>query len=126
RARPPGSIPRLSSTPPPGGFHMRSKGYAVLGALAVGLVATAGASHAQHPVEGTEWTLHTLRPFGQPVIPVFEGWWENPDGTFGLCYGYHNLNLEQALEIPLGPDNFIEPRQFDGMQPTHFAPIPSK
>ena len=29
------------------------------------------------------------------------------------------------MNIPLGPDNFIEPREFDGMQPTHFDPRPS-
>ncbi len=65
-----------------------------------------------------------LRPAGQPVIPIFDGWYENPDGTKSMCFGYKNLNLEEALEIPLGPDNFIEPSEFDGFQPTHFAPAP--
>ena len=65
-----------------------------------------------------------LRPAGQPVIPIFDGWYENPDGTKSMCFGYKNLNLREALEIPLGPDNFIEPSEFDGFQPTHFAPAP--
>ena len=39
---------------------------------------------AQHPIEGTEWSVHILRPSGQPVAPIFEGWWRNPDGTYDL------------------------------------------
>jgi hypothetical protein len=62
---------------------------------------------------------------GQPVIPIFEGWYTNPDGTVGLSFGYLNLNLQETLDIPLGPDNFIEPRLFDGGQPTHFMPAPT-
>jgi hypothetical protein len=79
---------------------------------------------AQHPVEGIEWMVQNLRPYGQPVIPSFDGWIAKPDGTYNLCFGYFNLNLEEVLEIPLGADNFIEPASFDGMQPTHFLPVP--
>jgi hypothetical protein len=50
-----------------------------------------------------------------------EGWYANEDGTFSISFGYLNAN-EDTLEIPLGPDNFIEPAQFDGMQPTTFSP----
>ena len=71
--------------------------------------------------------LRNLRPSGQPVIPLFDGWFHSPDGdgTFDLCYGYLNLNLDQELDIPLGPDNFIEPARFDGVQPTHFEEVPN-
>ena len=79
---------------------------------------------AQHPVEGIEWMVQNLRPYGQPVIPSFDGWYVKPDGTTDLCFGYFNLNLEEALDIPRGPENFIEPARFDGMQPTHFLPVP--
>lgn len=75
---------------------------------------------AQHPVDNTEWTISPLRTSGQPVIPLFDGWYQNSDGTYQLCFGYYNLNTEEVLDIPLGPDNFIEPRRFDGGQPTHF------
>jgi hypothetical protein len=68
--------------------------------------------------------LRNLRPSGQPVIPLFDGWFRRPDGTVDLCFGYHNLNLDQKLDIPLGPDNFIEPSRFDGVQPTHFDEVP--
>ena len=50
-----------------------------------------------------------------------EGWYANEDGTFSISFGYLNAN-EDTLRIPLGPDNFIEPAQFDGMQPTVFLP----
>lgn len=59
---------------------------------------------------------------GMTVTPAFEGWYENPDGTFSLSFGYYNRNTEEGLEIPLGPNNFIEPAQFDGGQPSHFQP----
>jgi len=80
---------------------------------------------AQHPIEGTEWSVDILRPSGQPVVPIFEGWWRNPDGTYDLSFGYFNMNTKEAIDIPLGPDNFIEPASFNGMQPTHFDPVPN-
>lgn len=79
---------------------------------------------AQHPVEAMEWMMNVLRPSGQPVVPIFEGWYEKSDGTYDLCFGYFNLNTEEVLDIPLGPDNFIEPARFDGNQPTHFMAVP--
>ena len=41
-----------------------------------------------------------LRPAGQPVIPIFDGWYENPDGTKSMCFGYKNLNLEGSPRDP--------------------------
>lgn len=66
-----------------------------------------------------------VRERGQPVIPIFEGWIPNIDGMNGmtrLSFSYFNLNSKEAVDIPLGPGNFIEPREFDGDQPTHFVP----
>ena len=65
-----------------------------------------------------------LRPRGQPVIPLYEGYYPNPDGTYEICFGYFNLNTEEDVDIPLGPNNVIEPAEFDGMQPTHFDRVP--
>lgn len=65
-------------------------------------------------------------PRGEPVAPFFEGWYSNTDGTFTLSFGYFNLNLAESLDVPLGPDNFIEPAEFDGMQPTHFPSNPRR
>ncbi|HEX6161884.1 MAG TPA: hypothetical protein VFZ31_00865 [Vicinamibacterales bacterium] len=61
-------------------------------------------------------------PVGQRVAPFFDGFYENADGSFTLSFGYSNLNATDVVEIPLGPNNFIEPKQFDGRQPTSFPP----
>jgi len=58
---------------------------------------------------------------GVDVTPAFEGWTGNPDGTFNLFFGYLNRNYEEELEIPIGPNNTIEPGGDRG-QPTHFYP----
>ena len=58
---------------------------------------------------------------GVDVTPAYEGWSRNPDGTFSLYFGYLNRNYEEELEIPVGPNNTIEPGGDRG-QPTHFYP----
>ena len=73
---------------------------------------------------GTQFNPDLLRPSGGPVIPIFEGWYQKPDGSYALSFGYFNVNTEEILEIPRGPDNFIEPAMYDGGQPTHFLPVP--
>ena len=80
----------------------------------------------EFPIEESEWMLRNLRPDGQPVLPVFEGWMTRPDGTHDLCFGYFNMNLDEVIDIPLGPDNYIEPAEFDGVQPTHFMEVPER
>lgn len=70
--------------------------------------------------------LAPIPPAGEPVAPFFEGWYANSDGTFTFSFGYFNLNLEEVLEIPIGPDNFVEPSEFDGGQPTHFPVDPRR
>jgi hypothetical protein len=62
-------------------------------------------------------------PDGQRVAPFFDGFYENADGTASLSFGYSNLNATDVVEIPLGPNNFIEPKEFDGRQPTSFPPV---
>ena len=64
------------------------------------------------PLEAQQVQRLPLAPIplsGEPVAPFFEGWYANPDGTYTFSFGYFNLNMEETLEIPLGPDNFIEP-----------------
>jgi hypothetical protein len=53
------------------------------------------------------------------VAPFFDGWYANPDGTISLSFGYSNLN-RTTVEIPLGPNNLITPKEYDGRQPTSF------
>lgn len=59
---------------------------------------------------------------GQNVVPVFEGWERNPDGSFNMVFGYMNRNYEEEVEIPIGPNNQLEPGEPDQNQPTHFYP----
>jgi hypothetical protein len=59
---------------------------------------------------------------GQNVVPVYEGWIRNPDGTFDLVFGYFNRNYKEELAIPAGPGNMIEPGGPDRGQPTYFLP----
>ncbi len=100
-------------------------------ALVAGLLTLEGVGVAQRASERrvanpgeTQSDIQVLRPAGGPVIPIFEGWYENPDGTYELSFGYFNVNTEEVLEIPLGRENFIEPVEFDGRQPTRFHPVP--
>ena len=100
----------------------------LVGVLAAGLLlASATTLDAQvvpePPITQMDWQLGTVRASGQPVIPLFEGWYANPDGTYDLCFGFFNLNREEALDIPIGADNFIEPARFNGIQPTHFPAL---
>ena len=76
-----------------------------------------------NPSNSPTWSPQMIRDSGRPIVPIFEGWFQNADGTYTLSFGYASFNLEEALHIPLGPDNFIEPSEFDGGQPTYFKEI---
>ena len=55
-----------------------------------------------------------------PIYAAFEGWGPLRDGTNALLIGYFNRNKTQELDIPIGPENNIEPGGPDQGQPTHF------
>ena len=59
---------------------------------------------------------------GASITGAFEGWYKNPDGSFSFLLGYFNRNTLQELEIPIGPDNRIEPGGPDLGQPAWFLP----
>ena len=59
---------------------------------------------------------------GQNVVPYYEGWIRNEDGTFDLVFGYFNRNWQEEVVIPAGPDNMFEPGPADRGQPTYFVP----
>jgi hypothetical protein len=66
--------------------------------------------------------LQPTKERGANITPAFEGWYPNSDGTFTLLIGYFNRNRAQTLDIPVGPNNRIEPGGPDYNQPTHFLP----
>lgn len=60
--------------------------------------------------------------FGTSITASFEGWYENADKTQTFLVGYYNRNIRQSMDIPVGPNNRIEPGGPDLGQPTHFRP----
>lgn len=60
---------------------------------------------------------------GQGVTAAFEGWFPNKDGTFEILFGYYNRNSVETPDVPIGPQNRIEPGGPDRGQPIHFLPL---
>lgn len=75
------------------------------------------------PSNSPAWSPQMIRDSGRPIVPVFEGWFQNPDSSYTLSFGYISMNLVETLHIPVGPDNFVEPAEFNGGQPTYFKQI---
>jgi hypothetical protein len=97
---------------------MKRRSVVIIGAVAI-LLATAR-SHAQLP---PSVQLGQVRHnSGDNVVPVYEGWEKNSDGSFNLVFGYMNRNYQERPEIVVGPDNFFSPGAQDQGQPTHFYP----
>lgn len=82
----------------------------ILCAGVLALVCTAGIARAQ---------VKYLK--GQSVVPVFEGWRRQADGSVLMYFGYLNRNYQQPLDQPIGPTNQFEPGPADRGQPTFFA-----
>lgn len=57
---------------------------------------------------------------GEAVFPAFEGWGPAKDGGNVFLLGYFNRNKSQEPEVPIGPNNRIEPGGPDYGQPTVF------
>jgi hypothetical protein len=100
-----GSMTRLVSL-------VRSLSPAAVLALVLGLALTT--------LEGRQLPMDALKDTGQAIYPAFEGWYQNADGSYSLLMGYYNRNQKQTLEIPIGPNNRIEPGGPDLGQPTYF------
>jgi len=66
--------------------------------------------------------LEPVKESGQSITGALEGWYQNPDGTYSILVGYFNRNSKETHDIPVGPNNRIEPGGPDRGQPTHFLP----
>src|SRR5438132_6563205 len=86
--------------------------------FALGLLVVAAPSDAQVGQQLGQ----IRRDFGENVVPVFEGWEKNSDGSFNMVFGYMNRNYQEQPEIVIGPDNSFSPGPSDQGQPTHFYP----
>ena len=62
------------------------------------------------------------RQFGASITGAFEGWFYGDDGARNFLVGYYNRNSQQEIDIPVGPDNRLEPGGPDLGQPTHLLP----
>ena len=107
----------FSRPPSPGDMGLRRT--SILSCACLLIVVPLAASRSQAV---TQLPLAPVKSSGQTVTPAFEGWYKNPDGSFSISFGYYNRNSEEALDIPIGPDNFIEPGDANQGQPTHFEP----
>jgi len=85
------------------------------GVLALGGALVATAQQKPEPL-----TMGPARERGASITPAFEGWYQNEDGSYSVLIGYFNRNSKEALDIPIGPNNRIEPGEPDQGQPTHF------
>src|SRR5882762_12030933 len=52
-----------------------------------------------------ELPFEPTHDIGQSITGAYEGWFQNPDGTYSFLVGYFNRNQKQTLDIPAGPDN---------------------
>lgn len=84
------------------------------------VVALAGLMLVGARMSPAQLPLEPARESGQSVTGAYEGWYPNPDGSFTMLVGYFNRNTKQTLDIPVGPNNRIEPGGPDQGQPTHF------
>ncbi len=88
------------------------------------LVATIGVWIASAPIAAQlprpPLALEPLGSHGEAVFPAFEGWGADKNGDTVLLLGYYNRNKAQEFDVPIGPDNTIEPGGPDYGQPTHF------
>jgi hypothetical protein len=57
----------------------------------------------------------------QPIYPAYDGFLQNPDGSYTLSFAYFSHNAE-AVTIPPGPNNSFSPEPGDRQQPTTFRP----
>lgn len=83
--------------------------------LACATIAVTVDAAAQRP-------LAPASPRGRTVTPVYEGWYQNPDGSFSLSFGYYNRNTAEVVEVPIGAENTVAPGAVDQGQPTSFQP----
>src|SRR5688500_14813333 len=100
-------------------MHLQRSAAAAIMVAAAFLVVVKAQQPAPRPNIPSGVLLEPLGTTGEAVYPAFEGWGPLKDGTNTLLLGYFNRNKE-AVDVPIGPDNRIEPGGPDYGQPTHF------
>ena len=99
---------------------MRSHRAALLLVTAVAIAVLALATRGLAQVSRPPLVLEPLGASGEAIFPALEGWGPDKNSETLILLGYYNRNKSQELDIPIGPDNRIEPDGPDYGQPTHF------
>ncbi len=86
------------------------------GATLVGAGGQQGVGQTPSPLPLSQ----SIRERGTSLTGAYEGWFYGKDGSTYALVGYFNRNTKQEFEIPVGPNNRIEPGGADQGQPTHF------
>ena len=83
-----------------------NKNYKTMCGIAFGslvfLASTIMPASAQAPISNP---LSLTPPVGLPVVPIFEGAYENEDGSVSYSFGYLNRNTGEPVSVPLGQNN---------------------
>jgi hypothetical protein len=85
--------------------------------LGIGLALVLGVSGT---ISAQDLPMAPKRGAGDGVTGAFEGWFPNQDGSYTFLLGYYNRNKDEVVDVPLGPNNQIQPGGPDMGQPTHF------
>src|SRR5262245_62008073 len=93
---------------------------ALMAVIAVGCWVVVGAGQQVPLPTHTPLPLEPLGNINEAIFPALEGWGPHKDGANVILLGYFNRNKEQEIDIPIGPNNKIEPGGPDYGQPTHF------
>lgn len=88
--------------------------------IAASLVAMALAGSALLSAQQPQLPDGPAKQFGTSITGAFEGWYDQKDGSHTFLVGYYNRNIGRSMDIPVGPNNRIEPGGPDMGQPTHF------
>jgi hypothetical protein len=94
----------------------RVRSLVIVAAFTASTMATLGGAQ----IPRAPLVLEPLGSRGEAIYPALEGWGPDKNGDNVILLGYYNRNKTQELDIPLGPDNRIEPGGPDYGQPTHF------
>src|SRR5687767_5079010 len=66
-------------------------------------------------------SVPTAAQLNQPIYPAYDGFVQNPDGSYTLSFRYFSHNAE-PVTIPAGDQNGFSPGPGDRHQPITFKP----
>jgi hypothetical protein len=93
---------------------------ALMAVIAVGCWVVVGSGQQVPLPAHSPLPLEPLGSTNEAIFPALEGWGPHKDGANVILLGYFNRNKDQEIDIPIGPNNKIEPGGPDYGQPTHF------